>query len=79
MRRIAASGILPPGALQLICGSVGDLFDHLHCQDTIAFTGSKATAEFLQQHPRVVAESVAFTAETDSLNMSILGPDAPAR
>jgi oxepin-CoA hydrolase/3-oxo-5,6-dehydrosuberyl-CoA semialdehyde dehydrogenase len=76
VRRIAASGILPPGALQLICGSVGDLFDHLHCQDTIAFTGSKATAEFLQQHPRVVAESVAFTAETDSLNMSILGPDA---
>ena len=46
------------------------------CQDTIAFTGSKTTAEKLQQHPRVVGESVAFTAETDSLNMSILGPDA---
>ena len=76
VRRILASGILPDGALQLICGSVGDLFDHLDCQDTIAFTGSKATAEFLQQHPRVVAESVAFTAETDSLNCSILGPDA---
>ncbi len=76
VRRINASGILPEGALQLICGGVGDLFDHLNCQDTIAFTGSKNTAEFLQQHPRVIGESVAFTAETDSLNSSILGPDA---
>ena len=76
VRRILDSGILPPGAVQLICGSVGDLFDHLGCQDTIAFTGSKGTAEFLQQHPRVVSESVSFTAETDSLNSSILGPDA---
>ena len=76
VRRIIESGILPDGALQLICGSVGDLFDHLTCQDTIAFTGSKNTAEFLQQHPKVISESVAFTAETDSLNSSILGPDA---
>jgi len=76
VRRIVASDILPPGALQLVCGSVGDLFDHLTCQDTIAFTGSKATAEKLQAHPVVVRESVAFTAETDSLNASILGPDA---
>lgn len=76
VRRILASGILPKGALQLICGSVGNLLDHLDCQDTIAFTGSKTTAEFLQQHPRVVSESVSFTAETDSLNACILGPDA---
>jgi len=76
VRRIVESGILPPGSLQLICGGIGDLFDHLGCQDTIAFTGSKMTAEMLQSHPRVVSESVAFTAETDSLNMSILGPDA---
>jgi oxepin-CoA hydrolase/3-oxo-5,6-dehydrosuberyl-CoA semialdehyde dehydrogenase len=76
VRRIVESGILPAGSVQLICGGVGDLFDHLTCQDTIAFTGSKTTAEMLQQHPRVISESVAFTAETDSLNMSILGPDA---
>ena len=76
VREIVAADILPPGAIQLICGSVGDLFDHLDCQDTIAFTGSKSTAEMLQQHPRVISESVAFTAETDSLNASILGPDA---
>ncbi len=76
VRSIHESGILPAGSLQLICGGVGDLFDHLNCQDTIAFTGSKSTAEKLQQHPRVISESVAFTAETDSLNASILGPDA---
>ncbi len=76
VRRIHASGLLPDGALQLICGGVGDLFDHLTCQDTIAFTGSKKTAEYLQQHAKVISQSVAFTAETDSLNSSILGPDA---
>jgi len=76
VRSIIDSGILPKGSLQLVCGGVGDLFDHLNCQDTIAFTGSKSTAEMLQQHPQVIAESVAFTAETDSLNASILGPDA---
>ncbi|MEX2123032.1 MAG: phenylacetic acid degradation bifunctional protein PaaZ [Woeseia sp.] len=76
VRRIVASAILPEGAIQLICGNVGDLFDHLISQDTVAFTGSKSTAEKLQQHPRVVAHSVRFTAETDSLNASILGPDA---
>jgi oxepin-CoA hydrolase/3-oxo-5,6-dehydrosuberyl-CoA semialdehyde dehydrogenase len=76
VQRIRKSGILPDGALQLVCGSLGDLFEYLDCQDTIAFTGSKGTAEYLQQHPRVIGQSVAFTAETDSLNASILGPDA---
>ena len=76
VRRMIESNILPDGAVQLICGGVGDLFDHLDCQDTIAFTGSKATAETLQAHPRVVSESVRFTAETDSLNASVLGADA---
>ena len=76
VRRMIDSGLLPDGALQLICGGVGDLFEHLDCQDAIAFTGSKNTAEMLQGHSRVVAESVRFTAETDSLNASVLGEDA---
>jgi oxepin-CoA hydrolase/3-oxo-5,6-dehydrosuberyl-CoA semialdehyde dehydrogenase len=76
VRRMLEANVLPPGALQLICGDVGDLFAHLNCQDTIAFTGSKNTAEMLQAHPRIVSETVRFTAETDSLNASILGPDA---
>ena len=77
-RRILASGILPEGAVQLICGGVGDLFEHLTCQDVVSFTGSAGTALKLRQHPVVTAQSVRFTAETDSLNSSILGPDAAA-
>ncbi|MBX5459701.1 MAG: phenylacetic acid degradation bifunctional protein PaaZ [Steroidobacteraceae bacterium] len=76
VRRIVESGLLPEGALQLVCGSAGDLFDHLSCQDVVAFTGSASTANALRTHPSIVAKSVRFTAETDSLNSSILGPDA---
>src|SRR6516164_710462 len=77
-RRMIESGILPPGAVQLVAGGVGDLFDHLTCQDVVAFTGSASTALKLRQHPAVSANAVRFTAETDSLNSSILGPDAGA-
>ena len=76
VRRILESGILPEGALQLICGGVGDLFDHLTCQDTVAFTGSATTARKLRTHAAVIDHSVRFTAETDSLNSCVLGPDA---
>src|SRR6202000_485347 len=78
VRHIVESGILPEGALQLICGGVGDLFDHLDCQDAVSFTGSASTAQKLRQHPAIIANSVRFTAETDSLNSSVLGPDAVA-
>jgi oxepin-CoA hydrolase/3-oxo-5,6-dehydrosuberyl-CoA semialdehyde dehydrogenase len=74
-RQIVDSGILPEGSIQLISGSVGDLFDHLTCQDVVCFTGSASTAQRLKSHPAVVARAVRFTAETDSLNSSILGPD----
>jgi oxepin-CoA hydrolase / 3-oxo-5,6-dehydrosuberyl-CoA semialdehyde dehydrogenase len=70
------SGLLPPGAVQLICGSVGDLFDHLTEQDLVSFTGSASTARQLRTHPVVASRSVRFNAEADSLNCSILGPDA---
>ena len=73
---IVESGLLPEGSLQLICGSVGDLFDHLTDQDLLSFTGSASTAARLRTHPVVVARSVRFNAEADSLNCSILGPDA---
>ena len=77
-RRIVESAILPEGAVQLICGGVGDLFEHLTCQDVVSFTGSASTALKLRQHPVVSANSVRFTSETDSLNSSVLGPDAAA-
>jgi oxepin-CoA hydrolase/3-oxo-5,6-dehydrosuberyl-CoA semialdehyde dehydrogenase len=73
---VVESGLLPSGTLQLVCGGVGDLFEHLTDQDTVAFTGSASTAQRLRTHPTVVGRSVRFNAEADSLNCSILGPDA---
>jgi oxepin-CoA hydrolase/3-oxo-5,6-dehydrosuberyl-CoA semialdehyde dehydrogenase len=76
VRRIIESGILPEGTLQLVCGRLGDAFEHLTCQDSVSFTGSAQTAAQLRVHPSVVRHSVPFTAETDSLNSSILAADA---
>lgn len=78
VRRIIATGILPKGALQLISGSVGDLLDHIDCQDVVTFTGSAATGRRLKAHKAIVENSVRFTMEADSLNAAILGPDAVA-
>ena len=73
---MTGSGLLPAGSVQLVCGSAGDLLDHLTEQDLVSFTGSAATARQLRAHPVVVGRSVRFNAEADSLNCSILGPDA---
>ena len=73
---IVAAGLLPAGALQLVSGGAGDLLDHLTEQDLLSFTGSASTAQRLRSHPNVVARSIRFNAEADSLNMSVLGPDA---
>ncbi|NIX75872.1 phenylacetic acid degradation bifunctional protein PaaZ [Microvirga terricola] len=76
VRRIIETGLLPDGALQLICGSVGDLLDHVTGQDAVTFTGSASTGRRLRSHPAVIANSVRFTMEADSLNSCILGQDA---
>ena len=75
-RLMLESGILPEGALQLVAGGVGDMLDHLDCQDTVSFTGSAQTALSLRGHSNVLANSIRFASEQDSLNASILGPDA---
>ena len=81
VRAIVESGILPEGSLQLICGGTGDLFDHLEEQDVVTFTGSAATARRLKVHPNILARSVPFNTEADSLNAIVLGesvtPDQP--
>lgn len=76
VRIMLDANVLPKGALQLIVGSAGDLFDHLTSQEVVSFTGSAATANKLKSHPVIVRESVRFIAEQDSLNASVLGPDA---
>lgn len=78
MRMMLESGLLPAGALQLVSGGLGDMLDHLDCQDAVAFTGSADTAFKLRGNPKLMENSVRFASEQDSLNASVLGPDAIA-
>lgn len=76
VKEIIDSGILPKGALQLICGSTGNLLDNVTLQDVVTFTGSASTGRKLKQTPAIVNNSVRFNMEADSLNFSLLGKDA---
>lgn len=73
---IVESGLLPEGSVQMVCGDPRDLLDHVTEQDVVAFTGSASTARLLRTHPAIVGNAVRFNAEADSLNCSVLGPDA---
>lgn len=75
VKEIIASGILPEGALQLICGSANGILDHVKSQDVVTFTGSASTGKMLKSHPRLLEESVHFNMEADSLNCCVLGTD----
>ncbi|HEY0970416.1 MAG TPA: phenylacetic acid degradation bifunctional protein PaaZ [Gemmatimonadales bacterium] len=75
-RAMVQSSIFPEGSIQLVAGSAGTLLDHVREQDVVAFTGSAATGRKLIQHPAVVEHAVRFNMEADSLNFSMLGPDA---
>jgi oxepin-CoA hydrolase/3-oxo-5,6-dehydrosuberyl-CoA semialdehyde dehydrogenase len=75
VKEIIASGILPEGSLQLVCGSAGDLLDHVGSQDVVTFTGSASTGLKLKSHPVILREAVPFNMEADSLNCIVLGDD----
>ena len=75
-KSMVESGLLPAGTFQLICGSAGDLLDHLNLQDSVAFTGSASTGLMLKSGKAILENSVRFNQEADSLNYSMLGPDA---
>ncbi|MFV0574095.1 MAG: phenylacetic acid degradation bifunctional protein PaaZ [Vibrio sp.] len=75
VKAMTESGLLPEGAIQLICGSVGDIFDHLNYQDVVTFTGSASTGQMLRSHANIVRNSIPFNMEADSLNCAILGDD----
>ncbi|WP_433755704.1 phenylacetic acid degradation bifunctional protein PaaZ [Nocardia sp. CA-135398] len=75
VRDIVASGLVPEGALQLVCARPDGLLDLLTGQDLLSVTGSHTTATALRRHPVVASNAVRFTAEADSLNSSILGAD----
>ena len=73
VKEIIASKILPEGSLQLICGSAGDLLDHVTSQDVVTFTGSASTGLMLKSNPKILSESVPFNMEADSLNCIVMG------
>jgi len=75
-RAMVESKLLPVGSFQFIAGSSGDLLDHLTCQDTVAFTGSATTGLMLRSSKVILENNVRFNQEADSLNFSMLGPDA---
>ena len=72
---IVASGVLPEGAFQLLCGSAGDLLQHMGPQDVLAFTGSSTTGAALKGHARLVGCNAHVNLEADSLNPALLAPD----
>ncbi|MCS5807514.1 aldehyde dehydrogenase family protein [Klebsiella pneumoniae subsp. pneumoniae] len=61
VKAIVDSGLVPEGAISLICGGAGDLLDHLDSRDVVTFTGSAATGQQLRAHPNPVAKSIPFT------------------
>ena len=75
VREIIGSGILPEGSLQLICGSAGDLLDHVQSQDVVTFTGSASTGNKLKANENILKNNVPFNLEADSLNCIVLGSD----
>jgi oxepin-CoA hydrolase/3-oxo-5,6-dehydrosuberyl-CoA semialdehyde dehydrogenase len=75
-RAMIESGLLPDGSVQLLCGSSGDLLEHLDGQCAVAFTGSAATGKMLKGSSAILDHNVRFNMEADSLNYSMLGPDA---
>ena len=75
-RAMIESKLFPEGAIQLLCGSAGDLLDHLDCQSAVAFTGSAGTGKMLKTSTAIIDNNVRFNMEADSLNYSMLGPDA---
>ena len=76
VKDIIASGILPEGSLQLICGSANGILDFVETGDSVTFTGSATTGKMLKSHPRLLDQSVHFNMEADSLNCAVLGQDA---
>lgn len=78
VRALTDARCLPDGALQLLCGSTGDLLDHLGPQDVLAFTGSADTAFKLRGRENLLRWSVRVNVEADSLNAAVLGPDVRA-
>ncbi|HSV78536.1 MAG TPA: 3,4-dehydroadipyl-CoA semialdehyde dehydrogenase, partial [Ramlibacter sp.] len=72
------AGILPPGALSVVCGSSAGLLDQLEPFDVVSFTGSAETAAIIRSHPAIARGSVRVNIEADSINSAMLLPGEAA-
>lgn len=78
VRDVVEAGVLPPGALSVVCGSPAGLLDQLQPFDLLSFTGSADTAAQLRAHAAVSRHSVRVNIEADSVNSALLLPgEAP--
>ena len=73
---VLEAGVLPEGALSLICGSTGNLLDALRYEDAVSFTGSATTSMRIRGHENILRRSIRVNVEADSINSAVLGPDA---
>lgn len=78
VKDVVDAGVLPVGALSVVCGSSAGLLDQLQPFDVVSFTGSADTAAIVRSHPSIVRHSVRVNIEADSLNSALLLPgEAP--
>lgn len=75
---VVDAGVLPAGALSIVCGSSAGLLDALQPFDVVSFTGSAETAAQIRAHPAIARDSVRANIEADSLNSALLLPGAAA-
>lgn len=73
---VVDSGILPAGAISIVCGSAAGLLDRVASFDVVSFTGSADTAAMLRAHPAFVSRGARLNVEADSLNSVMLCSDA---
>lgn len=71
---VIEAGVLPNGALSVICGSSAGLMDQLQPFDVVSFTGSADTAAVIRSHPAITRASVRVNIEADSINSALILP-----
>jgi 3,4-dehydroadipyl-CoA semialdehyde dehydrogenase len=78
VRDVVESGVLPNGALSIVCGGAGGLLDAVGAFDVVSFTGSAETAAKLRGHRAFTERGARFNVEADSLNSAVLTEDGGA-
>ncbi len=78
VKDVIDAGVLPAGALSVLCGSPTGLLDALQPFDVLSFTGSAETAALIRSHAAITRRSVRLNVEADSLNAALLLPGEAA-